>query len=239
VPELFLGLLSLAVAVVLTAHTVSGTIHDVRRTRDVISITASARVPIASDLVKWSIVVSASAPTEARAARILGGDTVATVAYLRHAGLGAGAVHPGVVQSETIVTRLPHNRTRTRYRIWQRYDMTTTHIDLVEAASTGLAALIEHGIDVSAEPLEYISTDLEDAKIEALGKATGEARRRADILVKGLGGKLGPMRSSSLGVYQITPRFSTDVSDYGINDTSTRDKDVTAVVTATFTVKTR
>ena len=45
------------------------------------------------------------------------------------------------------------------------------------------------------------------------------------------------MRSSSLGVYQITPRDSTDVSDYGINDTSTRDKDVTAVVTATFAVK--
>jgi len=28
------------------------------------------------------------------------------------------------------------------------------------------------------------------------------------------------------------------VSDYGINDTSSRDKDVTAVVSATFAVKT-
>ena len=45
------------------------------------------------------------------------------------------------------------------------------------------------------------------------------------------------MRSSSLGVYQITPRNSTDVSDYGVNDTSSRLKDVTAVVSATFAVK--
>ena len=45
------------------------------------------------------------------------------------------------------------------------------------------------------------------------------------------------MRASSLGVYQITPRNSTDVSDYGINDTTSRLKDVTAVVTATFAVK--
>jgi hypothetical protein len=44
------------------------------------------------------------------------------------------------------------------------------------------------------------------------------------------------MRSSSQGVYQVTPRDSTDVSDYGINDTSSREKDVNAVVSATFAV---
>jgi hypothetical protein len=44
------------------------------------------------------------------------------------------------------------------------------------------------------------------------------------------------MRASSLGVYQITPRNSTDVSNEGINDTSSRAKDVTAVVSVTFAV---
>jgi hypothetical protein len=39
-----------------------------------------------------------------------------------------------------------------------------------------------------------------------------------------------------LGVYQITPRNSTDVSGEGINDTSSRKKDVTAVVSVTFAV---
>ena len=63
-----------------------------------------------------------------------------------------------------------------------------------------------------------------------------EARNRAEILAHGLGGKLGRMRSSSQGVYQVTPRDSTDVSDYGINDTSSREKDVNAVVSATFAV---
>lgn len=45
------------------------------------------------------------------------------------------------------------------------------------------------------------------------------------------------MRATSLGVYQITPRDSTEVSDYGVNDTSSRLKDVRAVVSATFAVK--
>jgi uncharacterized protein len=39
-----------------------------------------------------------------------------------------------------------------------------------------------------------------------------------------------------LGVFQIKPRNSTDVSGEGILDTSTRDKDVTAVVSVTFAV---
>jgi uncharacterized protein len=90
----------------------------------------------------------------------------------------------------------------------------------------------------SASPPDRSSTSRRsDAKLDALAAATEDARRRAEILVKGLGGKLGSMRSTSLGVYQITPRDSTDVSDYGINDTSSREKDVNAVVTATFAVR--
>jgi hypothetical protein len=40
-----------------------------------------------------------------------------------------------------------------------------------------------------------------------------------------------------VGVFQITPRFSTEVADYGINDTSSRDKDITAVVRVTFALE--
>jgi hypothetical protein len=40
-----------------------------------------------------------------------------------------------------------------------------------------------------------------------------------------------------VGVFQITPRFSTEVSDYGVNDTSSLEKDVTAVVRVTFSIR--
>jgi len=35
----------------------------------------------------------------------------------------------------------------------------------------------------------------------------------------------------------VTTRNSTEVSDYGVYDTSTRDKDVTAVVNVSFALK--
>jgi len=237
VPELFLGLLAVGVAVVLTAHTVAGTIRDVKRTNDVVSVTGSARKPISSDLVRWSLLVAGEARTEAGAARLLRRESAVTVTFLRAAGLAAGEIQPAVVESDTIVTQLPHHRTRTRYRVSQELDVSTRRLDVVAAAATRVGDLIARGLDVAAQPLEYISTDLEQAKLDALVAATSEARHRAEILVKGLGGKLGAMRSSTLGVYQITPRFSTEVSDYGISDTSSREKDVTAVVSATFAVK--
>ncbi|CAN5313526.1 hypothetical protein BH18ACT12_BH18ACT12_14100 [soil metagenome] len=97
--------------------------------------------------------------------------------------------------------------------------------------------LLAQGVPVSAGELEYISTRLNEARIQALTKAIQNARQRAETIVKGIGGELGSVRSASLGVYQVTPRNSTDVSDYGINDTTTREKDVTAVVAVTFAVR--
>jgi hypothetical protein len=52
-----------------------------------------------------------------------------------------------------------------------------------------------------------------------------------------LDARLGPVLKTTLGVYQITPRNSTEVSDYGIDDVTSRLKDVEAVVTVTFRVE--
>jgi hypothetical protein len=236
VPELFLGLLSLAVAAVWIGHIVASTVHEAKHTADTISITASARKPIGSNLVEWSLTVDGNAATPVEAARRARHASAAVVAFLRGAGIHADAISPEVVQSNEIVTRVNKHRTRTTYVVSQNFDISTGDIDTVQSAATRVGTLLERGIQVSAQPLAFVSTDLEEAKLQALSAATAEARRRADILVKGLGGKLGRMRASSLGVYQITPRNSTQVSDYGISDTSSRLKDVTAVVSATFAV---
>jgi hypothetical protein len=236
-PELFLGLLSIGAAVVVTALIISGTVHDAKHTRDTLSVTGSARKPISADLVRWSLTVSSSAPTAAPAAKRLRRESALVRKFLRSAGISPAAISPSVVTQEAVVEQLPRHRHRTHYVVYQSLDVSTRNIDVVEAAATRLGTLIERGIGVSAEPLAYISTELTQAKLDALEAATDDARKRAEILVHGLGGKLGAMRSSSLGVYQITPRDSTEISDYGVNDTASREKDVTAVVSATFAVK--
>ena len=236
VPELFLGLLSLAVAAVWIGHIFASTIHDAKHAHDTITITGSARKPIGSDLVQWHLEVRGSAATQVAAAYRARDAATALVEFLDKAGIPRDAVSPEVVQADVVTTRIDKKHTRTTYVVSQGYSVSSRQIEVVAAAATRLGTLLEQGIDVSAQPLAYISTNLQAAKLDALAAATAEARRRAEILVKGLGGHLGRMRASSLGVYQITPRNSTEISDYGVNDTSSRLKDVTAVVSATFAV---
>jgi hypothetical protein len=237
IPELFLGLVAIAVAVVWTAHIFAATVHDARHVHDTIVVTGSAKRPISANLVKWSLTVRGEAARATGAARRLRREAAAVHAFLRQAGIPAAAISSEVVTSQEIVIPLPHHRRRIRYRVSQQLEISTRQIDVVEQVAPQVGTLLERGIDVAAEPLAYLSTELTQAKLDALEAATAEAHRRAEILVKGLGGKLGSMRSSTLGVYQVTPRDSTDVSDYGINDTSSREKDVTAVVSATFAVR--
>ena len=70
-----------------------------------------------------------------------------------------------------------------------------------------------------------------------VGEATKNAKQRAESMVSGTNGKIGTMNSAKMGVFQIVPINSTDVSDYGINDTSSIEKKVVATVNATFNVK--
>src|SRR5690349_3427604 len=118
-PELFLGLLSIGVAVVLTARIVAGTIHDARHIHDTISVTGSARKPIDSDLVRWSLTVSREATTAAAAARRLPRDVAAVRSFLEGQGIPSNAIAPGVVSTDEQVVALGHHRRRITFRVSQ------------------------------------------------------------------------------------------------------------------------
>jgi hypothetical protein len=238
VPEVFLGMLAISVAAVLVAHTVAGTIHDSRHRTDTISVTGSARKPIEADLVQWALqVTSQGAEPAAQQAMRLRGEVSQVRSFLLRAGVPADAITAAVVTSETDTIRVDKHHTRTIHLVSQEVDVSTRDIDVVEKAAPHLGDLIEQGVDVSASPLQYLSTELTQAKLAELADATKEVRRRAEILIDGFGGKLGRLRSSDEGVFQIVPRDSTDVSGEGISDTSSRLKDVVATVTAVFAVK--
>jgi uncharacterized protein len=232
-PQLLLGLTVLAIALVLTGVFVADAVRDVKRSRDTITVTGSAKEAITADLVTWSLSVSAQDVDPAVASRKLKADADKVRSFLR-GGLPASALREPPVSTEQIEQTLPSRRKVTAYRLSQTFEISTKQIDAVEEAAAKVSDLLDQGVPVSAFPLAYVSTQLTEARLKALRRATEDARTRAETIVKGIGGNLGGARSAELGVYQVTPRNSTEVSDYGINDTSTREKDVTAVVSVTF-----
>jgi uncharacterized protein len=231
-PQLLLGLLALAVAIVIAAFAVASAVKAVKRSRDTISVTGSAKEPITANLVTWNLRVHAEDADPAKASRRLQRDAGEVRAFLENGGLGDAITEPPVSTDETTEKRA--GKRVTVYRLTQSFRITSRQIDRVETVAGDVSRLFEQGIPVSADSLDYVSTQLKKARVEALKAATADARRRAETLVEGLGGDLGSARKANVGVFQITPRNSTEVSDYGINDTSSRQKDVTAVVTVTF-----
>ena len=245
-PQLLLGLVLLAIAIAVTvpvtASIVMNGVRDVKRTRDTIVVTGSAKQPIEANLATWNIDASAQERTPAEAARSLRRKATAVRKFLQAGGLvGSDLREPPLGIEETSV-RVPTGKKKPAFkyvpawRVTQSFEVATRKIDALEKTAGGVDELLLAGVDVSVSGIQYLSTELKSAKYAALRKATADAHDRAATIAEGLGGRLGAVRSVQLGVYQITPRNSTDVSGEGILDTSTRAKDVTAVVTVTFAV---
>src|SRR5919197_267729 len=158
-------------------------------------------------------------------------------AFLRGGGLPGDAVSEPPLVTRSIMLRLGPRRRVPGFRVIQRFRVSSTDIDRVEAVAARTSDLLAQGIPVSITSLSYLATKLADAKIRALKRAVADAHRRAETIVAGIGGKLGSVKSAELGVYQVVARNSTNVSDYGINDTASREKEVYSVVSVTFRVR--
>ena len=83
----------------------------------------------------------------------------------------------------------------------------------------------------------YSYSKLPELKVTLLEKASNDAKARAESMLKATHNSVGKIQSVRMGVYQITPVDSTDVSDMGVNDSSSIDKKVTAVANVSFKIK--
>ena len=83
----------------------------------------------------------------------------------------------------------------------------------------------------------YVYTKLAPLKIQMLAEASKDARLRAERIATSSGSQLGRLITARMGVMQVNPKFSSQVSGEGNNDKTTLEKDAMAVVTASFEVR--
>ncbi|MBI3617737.1 MAG: SIMPL domain-containing protein [Candidatus Omnitrophica bacterium] len=123
------------------------------------------------------------------------------------------------------------------YELVQVIEIRSHEVGKVDSVSRESTELINEGIQLVSATPDYFYTKLDELKIEMLARATENAKLRAESMAKSTGNRVGFIRSAKMGVFQITPVTSTDVSDWGENDTSSLDKKVMAVVSASFAIK--
>lgn len=204
------------------------------------SVKGSVRQRITSDRAVWRITVRGEGPKLTDAYASLDGGIQKVKAYLAAQGFPDAAVEPGPIETTTYFARDSKGyETRETVGYGLSRDMTITTVDVrrVHRAAGEVTSLLQDGVLVLSSAPEYVYTDLAALKRELMGLASQDARARADEIAAKAGCRIAEVSSAHMGVIQITQPYSTDVSDSGLHDTSTIEKDVQAVVSLTFHIE--
>ena len=226
------GLALLAIAFVIGSVAIGHGIRDKNR-NDVISVTGSAKQRIESDYIVWDISVASQRPSAPAAAKELAGWTAKIHSFLSDAGIKGEELSVQPITTET----LSRKGRVVGFRLTRSFEIRSARVRDVTGVADRSSELLGEGIPLRADQPQYVYTKLTTLRPQLLADATRDAQARARTIVDATGSHLGKLRRVSVGVFQITSPNSTEVEDYGVYDTSTIEKDVTAVVNVTFALK--
>ncbi|MHB8278191.1 MAG: SIMPL domain-containing protein [Candidatus Humimicrobiaceae bacterium] len=122
------------------------------------------------------------------------------------------------------------------YILRQTVEIQSKEIQKLTDLSKNVQKLIDEGVIFSINSLQYYVTNLPELRISLLADAVKDAKARAQKIAEGTGKQIGTIKTANMGVVQVLPVNSTDVSDYGTYDTSTIEKEVMVTVTVLFTL---
>ncbi len=199
-------------------------------------IVGYANKQFVSDLVKWNLTVQKNTEINglSSAYKSLSSDISAFKQYMIKNGIPEKEINIQPVNSNPMYNNYGQI---TSYNLNQNVFIITNQIDKIEELALNPDFFAERGLLLQMSNLSYLYTKLPDMKKKLLADATTDALERAKEISSAAKVSLGKMQEARAGVFQITEPYSTDVSDYGIYNTSTRNKSISVTVTAIFGLK--
>ncbi|HEX5707832.1 MAG TPA: SIMPL domain-containing protein [Pyrinomonadaceae bacterium] len=229
----------LAVGLVLSSTILAWAYTRTKSVDQTITVTGSARKRITSDLIVWRANVSYQSGELSEAYGSLKDKVPRVKAYLVSKGVPDEQIVVSSVSTKTMQEKDANGEDTGRiggYVLTQTLEVRSPEVEKIARISREVTELIDQGILLESQSPEYHYTKLGDLKVQMLGEAAKDAKVRAEQIASSTGSTVGSVRSARMGVMQITPADSNEVSDYGVNDTSSLDKDITAVVNVSFAV---
>ena len=205
-----------------------------------IRVTGSASQNITSDKAAWTIQIKNKKSTLKEGYTKLNADTKTAIDFFTSNGISENNIEISSVNSYENYRRMPNGNTTNdveSYNVYRYITVKSDNIAKLTEISQKVDELIDKDINLSSENVQYFVSNLDDIKVKMIGEASKNAKERAKSIISGTNGEIGVMTGARMGVFQIVPVDSTDVNDYGINDTTSIEKKVVATVTATFAVK--
>lgn len=238
------GWLVLSIGLVISTAIAAQSWVQVRLHKDrTIEVTGSAKRRIVSDLIRWEASIETENRDRTAAYHSLSEHVQKTLAYLKKQGITDAELRVSSAdteqQFETEYVGKGEDRIEKKtfkgYKTVQTISVDSKDVAKVERVSREVTQLTGSGVPITSQAPSYYYTQLGALKIEMLAEAARDARVRADRMLASTGGaSLGRLRRADMGVININPANSTEVSSEGNNDTSSLDKDILTIVHCSF-----
>lgn len=205
---------------------------------DKITVTGSAYEVVKSDSARLEFELTARTPDKQSAYNKAKAQMPVVMKYLEDKGITDIEVQ---ASSGYDVYRYTPNGNSTGEVLYHNFSqpiiIKSNDVQKIKDISVDVQSLLDKGIDIRVMRPEFFYSQLADLKVKLLQEATTDAKDRATAMLKATHNRPGKIQSVQMGVFQITPVDSTNVSDMGISDTTTVDKKVTAVANVVFRIK--
>lgn len=207
-----------------------------------LTVTGSVKKLVDSDLAKWrsSFTLKADTHNLKNVMEQSEQNTDKLKNFITKLGLAETDITFLPVQTNPIYEQLPgygYTQNIIGYNVVRELYVQSKDIDKIDALANQYKNIIDLGIIPDYQRTEYFYTGLAELRPALFADATKDAESRARAIAEGTGTKVGSLINAKTGVIQILPPNSLDIADYGAYDLSTKQKEVTATITATFQLK--
>ena len=208
-----------------------------------ITVKGLAEKPIKADSAEWVISAMVKDASQAGSLQKLAVERKVLEDFLAKQGLDASTLTIEVENlaphyDEVFVKETPR-QVQNGFDAFQNIRVASKELEKITLANKALLQLRAENHPVTAQPPNYLVSNLEAVKMSLIADATKNARSRATEFVKQDGVKVGVMKSASQGAFYILPvgGDAGDDSYGGVYDKSTIDKTARVVVTIVYNIE--
>lgn len=234
----YLTSIIIGLAVITSTFLLTNAFKNRNNSNDTISVTGLGSKDFESDLIVWNSSFSKKSFNLKDAYAELENDRKAIQKYLIGKGVKPSEIIFSAVSIHKDYTTVTDQYYNTRSETFNGYNLTQSvqveskEVEKVENVSREVTELINLGVELYSSAPEYYYTKLSELKLEMVAEATKDAKLRAEKISENAGSKLGDLKKSDMGVFQIVAQNSSeDYSWGGSFNTSSKNK------TATITIK--
>lgn len=236
---IILGICIVAATIISTLILTKSLMRMKKFSNEVISVTGSAEKKIVSDYIVWRSEFSRQEPTLKSAYAKLQEDLTKVKNYLVSKGVKDDEIVVAPVETAIIHKKNEKGNDANQiegYLLRQQIEVRSYEVAKVDIVSRQSTEIINQDIQFISFAPEYFCTKLSELKLKLLSEATEDAKERARQMTQATGNKIGLMRSARMGVFQITPVNSFEISWSGSSDTSSLEKKAMAVAHVDFAI---